>query len=179
MGLIGSRTGAALALTLSVLAVALGLFATLAALRDGDDDGSGRLVQTRITPGSSEQPVLFALDGFYMSTGDDGRLRALYVYPPGFYGHNRGCTVEWQPFASAPEAERPGLFVDPCGGARFDRNGLLIDGEADRGLDEFETEPGIEGVIVDTSVLYCGSSGDDTPDDTADREECKLVGVGP
>jgi hypothetical protein len=178
MGLIGSRTGAALALTLSVVAVALGLFATLAALRDDEDERPGRLVQTRITPGSSEQPVLFALDGFYMSTGDDGRLRALYVYPPGFFGHNRGCAVEWQPFASVQDAERPGLFVDPCGGARFDRNGALIDGEADRGLDEFATEPGIEGVIVDTSVLYCGSSGD-TPDDTADREECELVGVGP
>lgn len=179
MGLISSRTGAALALVLAVIAVALGVFALLAALREDDDAGPGRLVQTRITPGSSEQPVLFAFDGFYMSTGDDGRLRALYVYPPGFFGHNRGCTVEWQPFVTADGAARPGLFVDPCGGARFDRSGGLVDGDADRGLDEFRTEAGIEGVIVDTGVLYCGASGDAATDDARDREECERIDAAP
>jgi hypothetical protein len=178
MGLISSRTGAALALVVSVLALALGSFALLASFRDDDDVSDGRLVQTRLTPGASEQPVLFELDGFYVSTGDDGRLRALYVYPPGFFGHNRGCRVEWRPFeAPATEGQAPGMFVEPCGGARFDRGGALVSGPAERGLDEFKTEPGIEGVIVDTGVLYCGPAAGAAPPTAAaiDREECDRV----
>ena len=181
MGLISSRTGAAAALVVSVVALALGAFALLAALREDDDPAVGRLVQTRLTAESSEQPVLFELDGFYASTGSDGKLRALYVYPPGYFGHNRGCRVEWRPFEAPPaEGEEPGLFIDPCGGARFDRSGALVGGPAERGLDEFRTEPGIEGVIVDTGVLYCGADAaadDVTPTAAADRGECELVDV--
>jgi len=182
MGLISSRTGAAAALGVSVLALAFGAFALLAALRDDEDPSAGRLVQTRLTA-SDAAPVLFELDGFYASTGSDGKLRALYVYPPGYFGHGRGCRVEWRPFEPPPaEGEQPGLFIDPCGGARFDRSGALVGGPAERGLDEFRTEPGIEGVIVDTSVLYCGADASApmaraTPTAAVDREECELAGA--
>jgi hypothetical protein len=175
--MISSRTGAALALVLSIVAVALGAAALFAALRGEDDDEAGRMVQTLITPSDSE-PVLFELDGFYMSTGEDDKLRALYVYPPSYHGHTRGCRVEWRPFESAPDdAARPGMFIDPCGGAQFDRSGALVSGPAERGLDEFRTEPRVEGVVVDTSVLYCGVSADEdaTPVPEIDREECELV----
>jgi hypothetical protein len=140
---------------LSVAAVALGAAALLAALRD-DDGERGRLVQTRLVP-SESGPVLFPLDEFYASTGEDGQLRALYIYPPGFYGHTRGCPVVWAADAEgSPSADGPGAFLDPCGGARFARDGTLIEGDAPRGLDRFKTEPGIEGIIVDTRTLYCG-----------------------
>ncbi len=153
--MISSRTGAALALLLSICAVALGVAALLAALRSDDEATPGRMVQTLLVPSESE-PVLFAIDDFYASTGDDGKLRALYAYPPGYFGHERGCKVVWQPFETAPDIARPGLFVEPCGGSRFDRSGARVSGPAERGLDEFRTEPGIEGVFVDTGVLYCG-----------------------
>jgi hypothetical protein len=179
---ISSRTGAALSLVISVLALGLGILAVMIALRE-DDDESGRMVQTRLSPSDAE-PALFALDEFYMSTGDDGKLRALYVYPPGYFGHSRGCRVEWRPFEAPPEgSDRPGLFVDPCGGSQFDRSGALIFGPAERGLDEFRTEPGIEGLIVDTSVLYCGPQRDPasaaTPEPGADRSECDRVDDAP
>jgi hypothetical protein len=180
MGLISSRTGAALALVLSIAAVALGIAALLAALRD-ESDGAGRLVQTRLTPSNAE-PTLFALDDFFVSTGADGKLRALYVYPPGYFGHSRGCRITWQPFETSAGVDRPGLFVEPCGGARFDRSGSLVSGPADRGLDEFRTEPGIEGVIVDTGVLYCGPTAGAAPvaaGTRAAREECDRVDRSP
>ena len=182
--MISSRTGAALALLLSIGAVALGLAALMAALRTDDESAPGRLVQTRLTSSLAEQPVYFAIDNFYVLTGRDGRVRALYVYPPGHFGHDRGCKIEWRPFEPAPEDGFPGMFVDPCGGAVFDRNGVLVSGPADRGLDEFGTEPGIEGVIVDTGVLYCGasaeaSSDDPTPVADIDREECEPVDAAP
>ena len=161
--MIGTRIGAALALALSVAAVALGAAALMTALRD-DDQEQGRLVQTRLVP-SESAPVLFPLDEFYASTGEDGVLRALYLYPPGFYGHNRGCHIVWAADAlGLPQAQEPGAFLDPCGGARFARDGTLIDGDAARGLDRFKTEPGIEGIIVDTRTLYCWRSVRDAAD---------------
>jgi hypothetical protein len=192
MGVISSRNGAALALLLSVFAVSLGAAALFAALRSDDGVTPGRLVQTRLVPSDGE-PMLFALDGFYASTGEDGKLRALYAFPPGYFGHERGCQVEWRPFETAADLERPGLFVDPCGGSKFDRSGERVFGPAERGLDEFRTEPGIEGVIVDTGVLFCGaparvrSAAPDgltlTPAPTStvdgDREECDRVDAKP
>jgi hypothetical protein len=149
----GTRLGAALALALSVAAVALATAALLTALRD-DETARGRLVQTRLVP-SESPPVLFPLDEFYASTGEDGILRALYIYPPGYFGHSRGCAVVWLPDGVGPGG-RPGVFMDPCGASRFGRDGSLLEGPADRGLDRFKTEPGIEGVFVDTRTLYCG-----------------------
>lgn len=153
--MIGTRVGAALALALSVAAVALGAAALLTALREEDSE-RGRLVPTRLVP-SESPPVLFPLDEFYASTGEDGQLRALYLYPPGFYGHSRGCQVVWAPDAQgSPGEDGPGAFLDPCSGARFARDGSLLEGDAARGLDHFKTEPGIEGIVVDTRTLYCG-----------------------
>ena len=76
-----------------------------------------------------------------------------------------------------------GAFVEPCGGASFDRDGTWLSGPAERGLDEFKTAPGIDGVIVDTRELYCGAALDGgtpeavTPSDEerAEREECDRV----
>jgi hypothetical protein len=156
---VGTRLGAALALALSVAAVALATAALMTALRD-DGGSRGRLIQTRLVPSESD-PVFFPLGEFYASTGGDGVLRALYVYPPGFYGHERGCRVVWAPAGAAlSPGQTPvngaGEFLDPCSGDRFASDGTLIMGAGGRGLDRFKTEPGIEGVIVDTRVLYCG-----------------------
>ena len=176
---ISTRLGAALALLLSVAAVALGTAALFLALRD-DAPERGRLVQTHLIP-SGDDPVLFSVDEFYAGTGSDGAVHALYVYPPGFFGHDRGCKVVWSPGLTA-FGSTSGEFIDPCGGARFNRDGALVSGPADRGLDEFKTEPGIEGVIVDTRTLYCGApkvepaaTPADTPTAASERAECKRV----
>jgi len=171
---------------LAVAALAVGVAALMATLRD-DGPERGRFVQTRLLPSEAE-PVLFPLDDFYAITGSDGALRAIYVYPPGYHGHTRGCKVVWIADA-AGSGFSLGAFVEPCGGARFDRDGALLSGPAERGLDEFKTEPGIEGVIVDTRTLYCGAalaaaSPESTPATTATaaatpqpkaREECDRV----
>lgn len=157
--MISTRLGVAIALALSAAAVALGAFAAFAAFRDDDDGGPGRMVQTRLTREFEGEPMLFPLDDFYASRGRDGRLYALYAYPPGYFGHVRGCRVVWDAFAVTSVEGRsygPGLFLDPCGGARFDRDGRLISGPADRGLDRFATSAGIEGTVVDTHELLCG-----------------------
>jgi hypothetical protein len=117
------------------------------------------LVQTRVNADYAGDPIFFPVDHFYI--GYDSRLqfRAFYAFPPGHYGHMRGCQVVWDSNAIIETGEGtqgPGLYVDPCGGARFSRDGELIAGPADRGLDVFVTEPGVEGVIVDTRRLYCG-----------------------
>jgi len=164
---------------LAVAALAVGVAALVATLRD-DGPERGRTVQTRLLPSEAE-PVLFPLDDFYAITGSDGALRALYVYLPGYHGHTRGCKVAWMADAVG-RGFSVGAFVEPCGGARFDRDGALLSGSAERGLDEFKTEPGIEGVIVDTRTLYCGAVLDAGPPDPAtpspervSREECERV----
>lgn len=156
--MIGTRAAVALSLLLSVVAVAVGAAAFMSTVRD-ERVKPGRLVQTRITNQYEGAPVAFPIDDFFLSRGDDGRMRALYAYPPGFFGHTRGCRVIWDPegrTTTAAGEQGPGLFVEPCGGARFDRDGRLLSGPADRGLDYFTTEPGVEGIIVDSRTLYCG-----------------------
>jgi hypothetical protein len=156
--LIGTRLGVAVALMLGVAGIALGTYAVFATLRD-DDGEPGRMVQTRLTREFDGEPMLFTIDDFYVSRGRDGRLYALYVYPPGYYGHARGCRVVWDGTMTVSVEGRiygPGLFVDPCGGARFDRDGTLLSGPADRGLDRFATSAAVEGTAVDTHELLCG-----------------------
>jgi hypothetical protein len=153
--LIATRTGAAVALLLAVVAVALGMTAFMSTVRD-EKEKPGRMVQTRLTQAYAGDPVSFPLDEFYIGHDSNGRLRALYVYPPGFYGHTRGCKVVWSPDEFIAPDHGPGLFVDPCGGARFDRDGMLVAGPADHGLDYFATVLGVEGMFVDTRTLYCG-----------------------
>jgi hypothetical protein len=97
-----------------------------------------------------------------LSGDSQGVPRALYMYPPGYYGHVRGCKVLWLAGDSVEvdgRAVGPGLFVDPCGGARFERDGRLVAGSADRGLDGFSTRTEIGGAIVDLARLLCGPQG--------------------
>lgn len=156
--MISSRTGAALALLLSICAVALGVVAFMATIRD-DGPTTGRLVQTRLTNSYDGGPVQFPVDDFFAARDSDSHIRAYYAYPPGYFGHTRGCKVVWDGAATidGPKGKAgPGLYIDPCGGARFDRDGELVFGPADRGLDYFGTMAGVEGVIVDTRKLICG-----------------------
>ena len=158
--MIGVRLGVAFTLVLALAALAVGGAALVGNIR-GDGSETGRLVQTRITNRLTGDPVLFLLDDFYMTPDGEGHVLALYVYPPGFFGHNRGCKVLWQHDATALQGGRrfgPGLFTDPCSGAHFDRTGALIDGSADRALDRFAMTPEPDGFLVDTHVLLCGEN---------------------
>jgi hypothetical protein len=163
---IGVRLGVAFALVVAVAGLALGGAALVGTIRD-DGSPSGRLVQTRITNRLNGDPVLFSLDDFYMSPDGEGRVHALYLYPPGYFGHNRGCKIVWQADATALDGARrigPGLFTDPCSGAHFDRTGALINGSADRALDYFAMTPEPDGFLVDTQKLLCG---DNLPNEAA------------
>jgi hypothetical protein len=165
---ISSRAGAAVALVLALVAVALSIVAFMSTVRD-ETVKPGRLVQTRVNSDYAGDPIFFPVDHFYIGYDSGLQFRAFYAYAPGFYGHMRGCQVVWDGNAiiDTPQGrEGPGLYVDPCGGARFSRDGELIAGPADRGLDRFGTEPGVEGVIVDTRKLFCGQPLP-TPEPTA------------
>src|SRR5574338_643980 len=145
---------------LAIAALAVGGSALVADLRD-DGAAGGRLVQTRISNKLTGDPVLFPLDDFYMTPDGAGRVNAIYIHPPGFFGHNRGCKVVWQADAVVPLSGRragPGLFTDPCSGAHFDRTGSLVNGSADRALDRFPMTPEPDGFLVDTRVLLCGDN---------------------
>jgi hypothetical protein len=107
-------------------------------------------------------PVWFPLDDFFVGPDSRGYVRAFYAYPPGYFGHQRGCKMIWDQAATiAPDpggaVAGPGLFIDPCGGARFNRDGTVVSGPADRNLDEFLLTPAVDGFIVDTKTLYCGA----------------------
>ncbi len=158
--MISSRVGAAIAVVLSIAALAFAVVAFMSTIRD-DSQPIGRLVQSRLTKEYTGQPVLFPLDDFFVGRDNDGRIRAFYLYPPGYFGHVRGCKIVWDN-AAVIDTEKgtfgPGLYVEPCSGARFNRDGELIYAPADRGLDYFATQAGVEGVIVDTRKLYCGDN---------------------
>ncbi len=188
--MISSRVGAALAVVLSVIAVALAVVAFMATVRD-DGTTIGRLVPSRKDNDYNGDPLAFPLDEFFIGRGSDAKLHAFYVYPPGFYGHTRGCKVVWDPsvtISGSKGRSGPGFYVDPCSGAHFDRDGDLVDGEADRGLDHFAVLPGVEGAVVDTRTLYCGhelpqlatpESSDDTPTPTPAPNATKCDRVSP
>lgn len=136
----------------------MAVVAFMSTVRD-DGEKPGRLVQSRLTNEYTGQPVFFPLDDFYVGRDNNFRIRAFYVYPPGYYGHSRGCKIVWDATAVVDTEKGragPGLYLEPCGGAHFDRDGELVSGPADRGLDYFATMAGVEGVIVDTRKLYCG-----------------------
>jgi len=157
--LISARFGVAVSLVLSVAALAIGIAAFMATVRDNGDI-TGRVVQSHATNDYDGAPLSFPVDDFFIGRGSDGRLHAWYAYPPGFYGHTRGCKIIWDPMATISTAHGVvglGLFVDPCGGARFNRDGELVSGPADRGLDEFATSAAVDGTLVDTRRLLCGS----------------------
>ncbi len=156
--MIGTRFAVALALLLAVAGIAIGTTAFFAAERKTGDI-TGRLVQSRATNEYDGPPLSFPLDEFFIGKGSDGVLHAFYAYPPGYFGHVRGCRIIWDNagVVATPSAG-PGLYVDPCGGARFNKDGKLVSGPADRNLDYFATTPAVEGMIVDTRELYCGSA---------------------
>ncbi len=156
--MISSRVGASIAVVLSIAALALAIVAFMSTVRD-DSVHPGRLVQSRLTNEYTGEPVLFPLHDFYVGRDSNFHIRALYVYPPGYFGHDRGCKVVWDNLAIMDTEKGrvgPGLYLEPCGGSHFDRDGLLVSGPADRSLDHFATLAGIEGVLVDTRTLYCG-----------------------
>ena len=184
--MIGTRFAAAVGLVLAIVAIALGVSAVMGMMRD-DDGGGGRMVQTRLTNTYTGDPVLFPLDDFVVVRGSDARLHAWYVYPPGYSGHTRGCALVWSADATVQTVQGtrgPGLFIDPCSGDRFDRDGHLLGSSAEGDLDYFDTGPGLDGVVVDTRTLYCGarpgliSGPGGTPTATPhgdEREECEPV----
>ena len=156
--MISVRFGLALALVLGVAGIIIGTTAFFAAERKTGDI-TGRLVQSRATNEYNGPPLAFPLDDFLIGKGSDGALHAFYAYPPGYFGHVRGCKIVWDNVGTvATPKAGPGLYVDPCGGARFDRDGKLVSGPADRNLDYFATTPAVDGMIVDTRQLYCGSA---------------------
>ncbi len=182
-----ARFGVAVSLVLSVAALAIGIAAFMATVRDNGDI-TGRLVQSHATNDYDGPPLSFPLDDFFIGRGSDGVLHAFYAYPPGYYGHVRGCKMIWDPAGAVSASSGvagPGLYVNPCGGARFDRDGELVAGPADRNLDYFATAAGVEGTVVDTKRLYCGPplpsaatpESDETPTVTPEpgTETCERV----
>jgi hypothetical protein len=106
--------GAALALLIAIAALALAIVAFMSTIRD-EKLKPGRLVQTRVNSDYTGGPVLFPVDDFYIGYNSDFDFRAWYVYPPGFYGHMRGCKVVWDSDAVVETGhgpEGPGLYVD-------------------------------------------------------------------
>jgi hypothetical protein len=178
--LIRARIAVTVSLLVSLAALTLGVVAFTRTVRDHSDT-PGRLVQTRMNNDYTGAPVAFPLDDFFVGPDTSGRVRAYYAYPPGFFGHQRGCKMIWDQSATITanggRTAGPGLFVDPCGGARFSRDGVLVAGPADRNLDEFQLSPAVDGFIVDTRKLYCGAplpsapatpeADDATPTETA------------
>lgn len=184
--MISARTGAAAAILIALAALALALVAFMGNIRETGAT-RGRLVQTRLTNEYTGPPQQFVLDDFFVNRASDGRLHAWYAYPPGFFGHTRGCKIIWDPTATIATSRGtvgPGLYVDPCGGARFNTDGELVSGPADRNLDEFPTSAAVDGTLVDTRTLLCGaplatgaaaSSATATPTATPSPRACPRV----
>lgn len=130
----------------------------MSTVRD-DSEKPGRLVQSRLTNEYTGQPVPFPLDDFFAGIDGVGHIRAFYTYPPGYFGHDRGCKIIWDNTAVVDTDKGrvgPGLYLEPCGGSHFNRDGELVSGPADHGLDEFRTQAAVDGVLVDTRKLICG-----------------------
>jgi len=158
---IRARIAVTVSLLVALAALTLGIVAFMRTVRDHSDI-TGRLVQTRMTNEYKGAPVPFPLDDFFVGPDSRGDVRAFYAYPPGYFGHQRGCKMIWDQAATiAPDrggaVAGPGLFIDPCGGARFNRDGILVSGPADRNLDEFLLAPAVDGFVVDTKTLHCGA----------------------
>lgn len=174
-----TRIGATIALLVAIGAAALAVAAFTATVRD-ESIKPGRLVSTRVNSDYLGEPLLFPVDDFYIGYDSAFEFRAFYLYPPGYYGHDRGCKVVWDGTAvvALPSGQvGPGLYIDPCGGARFNKDGVLVDGPADRGLDYFGTGPGVDGVIVDTRRLLCGRALSDETSATLTPEVTPTVPI--
>jgi len=60
----------------------------------------GRPVQTRVNTDYQGGPILFPIDDFYIGYNSRLEFSAFYAHPPGYYGHQRGCKVIWDPNAT-------------------------------------------------------------------------------
>jgi plastocyanin len=138
------------------------------------DDAPGRVVEAGPPEAyRHREPILFALDDFYLMSLEGGEFVALYAYPPGYFGHVRGCRIRWEPDATyqgyhagtgatpAPVSqqtlvEATGLWVEGCGGSKWDASGRRLFGPAPRDLDRFPVNLTAEGNIrIDTRRLQC------------------------
>lgn len=168
--MVATRTAVSVTLLMATIALTLSIVAIVSTRSGGED--VGMLVQTDLTNEYTGPALSFPLHDFYMGPDSEGRIRAFYRYPPSYFGRVRGCPIVWDHDATYEAADGhvagPGVYVDPCGGARFDRDGYWLGGPADRGLDYFETMPEVQGFVVDTRTLYCGAPRSDAPTPTPD-----------
>ncbi len=99
------------------------------------------------------QPVAFALARAYLVKQPDGGFLAL-----SWRSTYRGCTVIWRPDFGFTDPRdgvyKLGWFRDPCHGAIWDVNGVLVAGPAARNLDRFPVEVSANDVYVHGDSLH-------------------------
>ena len=148
-----------------VALIALGLgSAALAVSLMHSHDSRGRVVQIELAPEDLPPliPVDFPLDDFALMRVEGDQFVALYVYPPGFFGHVRGCRVHWEPHTTYDgDTEHPviGIWTEGCSGAKWNARGRRLFGPPGRDLDRFPARVVQKGerwvVRVDTQDLQC------------------------
>jgi hypothetical protein len=160
---------------LAGLAVVLAGLALLVSATRGDTP-RGRIVDAATRESYLiREPVLFALDDFFLVPLQDGSFVALYAYPPGNAGHVRGCRIRWEPTMTfeayqAGTGATPvpidqqmlvratGLWHEGCHGSRWDARGQYLFGPAGRDLDRFPVRVLDDGRIrIDTRRLHCSA----------------------
>jgi hypothetical protein len=121
---------------------------------------------------TARQPIPYVLDDFELMKLDDGSFVALYMYPPGFFGHTQGCTIRWNPDATFGATQYPsgatpgplgqgvevsavGLWDEGCGGSKWDATGQKLFGPAPGDLDRFPVTVRAGRVWVDTRKFGC------------------------
>jgi hypothetical protein len=125
---------------------------------------SGRLVDAGpVSAFKALQPKAFSQDDFDLIKLSDGRFVALYVYPPGYFGHAQGCTIRWNP---EPDLDRtfhqPAMWMEGCSGSLSDPAGQRLFGPS-RDLDQFAVTVRAGHVYVDTRTLECPAASAAAP----------------
>jgi cytochrome b6-f complex iron-sulfur subunit len=99
-------------------------------------DANGRIYVGKADRYQVGQPVAFTEGRFWLVKQDDGSFLALY-----WKSTHRGCTVPWrESFRFSDGVSKQGWFRDPCQGATWDVNGVLVAGMASRDLDRYPVE---------------------------------------
>jgi hypothetical protein len=158
---IGEKRHARRAVWVALGALAAATLALLLLFLDnrasGGQASSGRMVDAG--PASAltgRQPKAFPGDGFYLIRLDDGSLAALYVYPPGYFGHAQGCHIRWD---VAPDLNstfnQKDMWMEGCGGSLWDPSGHRLFGPTPRDLDRFAVSIRDGRLLVDTRRLIC------------------------
>jgi hypothetical protein len=123
---------------------------------------------------TARQPIPYTLDDFELMKLDDDSFVALYMYPPGFFGHTQGCTIRWHPETTFHATQYPngatpgpsgqgvevsavGLWDEGCGGSKWDVAGHKLFGPAPGDLDRFPITVRDGRVWVDTRHLSCAA----------------------